>query len=89
MSPLLSALGSLQRKTPPPSLALVPQAVILAASVVCKPQGIGIGFLLLLFRGLPAEWQMHLPLGPALVALACGLGRLFALPPSTLHWQHA
>ena len=89
MSPLLSTLGGLQRKTPPPLLALVPWAGILVASVVYKPPGIGIGSLLLLFGGLQAEWQIHLPLGPALVAPAGGLSGLFTPPPSALHLQHA
>ena len=51
-TPLLSALGGLQTKTPPPLLAPVSQVGILVASVVYKPPGIGIGSLLSLFGGL-------------------------------------
>ena len=54
MSPLLSALGGPQRKTPPPPLALVPWVGILVASVVYKLPSRGIGSLLLSFGGLPA-----------------------------------
>ena len=82
MSPLLSALGILQRKTPPPPLAPVPWVGIQVAPVVYKPPGIGIGSLLSSFGDLQAEWQICLPLGPALVAPVSSHGRLFALPSS-------
>ena len=83
-----STLGSLQGRTAPLQVMLVPQKT-LEVCPVCKPPGIAPAVLPWRFLVPPAEWQVHLPPGSAEATSAGSLSRLSVLPLSGLQLLHA
>ena len=84
-----NALGSLQGRTAPFQVVLVPQEETMEVYAVCKPLDIAPVVLPWMFLAPSAERQVCLPLGTAEANSAGSLGRQSVLPLSTLWWLHA